>query len=392
MSDSTPDIRNGDASGNLEDARNGDVPDQTVDDGKGRIFPCTQCGADLVFHIGQQSLSCPYCGHDEALEFEEDEDVEEQDFRAMLERMAELRGKKADSLENTKEVRCESCGSTVSFQGSLTSSECAFCGSPIQREKVHDAPDRVPVDGVLPIRVNESQVRKNLAKWVKSRWFAPNEFKRRGVRGDFRGVYLPFWTFDSQTFTRYTGERGEYYYVTVGSGDNKRTERRTRWYPASGSFTKFFDDVLVNGTRGLPAKVLEKLEPWPLQQLVPFNQQLLAGFLAQTYDVELEPAFRDARTRIDKAIHSAVCSHIGGDTQRVHSVRSKYDPITYKHLLLPVWLLAYKYKGKSYQVAVNAMTGEVQGERPYSWIKITLAAIFGVAAGVAGAAAAGVFQ
>ena len=227
---------------------------------------------------------------------------------------------------------------------------------------------------------------------MKTRWFAPNDFKKRGVQGKFSGVYLPFWTFDSHTFTRYRGERGEYYYVTVGSGDNKRRERRTRWYPASGSFHKFFDDVLVNGTRGLPAKVLEKLEPWPLARLVPFNQQLLAGFLAQTYDVELEPAFRDAKLRIDKAIRSAVEHHIGGDTQRIHRIDSKYDPITYKHLLLPVWLLAYKYKGKSYQTAINAMTGEVQGERPYSWIKITLAVLTGIGAALGVAVATGAFQ
>ena len=102
------------------------------------------------------------------------------------------------------------------------------------------------------------------------------------------------------------------------------------------------------------------------------NQQVLAGYLARTYDVSLRDGFQEAEQRIESAIHSDVRQRIGGDTQRVHSISTDYGAMSYKHLLLPVWILAYKYGEKTYQVVVNAATGEVQGERPYSWIKITL--------------------
>jgi len=356
---------------------------QTIDDSAGRIFPCESCGADLKFHIGQQVLKCPFCQFEKEIVLADDARIEEQDFHGMLAHLEQLHNEEqqpADEQHDYNEVRCESCGANVVFVGSLTSSECAYCGSPIQLDSVRLAIRRIPVDAVLPFLTTREQARENLERWVKSRWFAPNEFRRRGADGKFNGVYLPYWTFDSLTFNNYSGERGEHYYVTVGSGKNKRRERRTRWYPASGSFQRFFDDVLVAATKDLPRKLLRGLEPWPLGHCVPANQEMLAGHLARTYETGLEGGFETAKARIDETIDSDVRSRIGGDTQRVHSIQSRYDAITFKHLLLPTWLLAYRYQKKTYQVIVNAATGEVQGERPYSWIKITCAVLAALAA------------
>lgn len=368
-------------------APRGDRPaGQSIDAGKGRIFPCEGCGADLVFHIGVQSLKCPYCGFEKAIALCEDRPVAEQDFHTMLVRLKELRDQGAPRQEvGQSEVRCEACGATVVFVGPLTSSECPYCGSPIQRNRVHDSPHRIPVDGVLPFQVPKQNAQANLSRWVKSRWFAPNDFLQRGVEGKFNGVYLPFWTFDTLTLTRYTGQRGEYYYVSVGTGNNRRQERRTRWYPASGQFQRFFDDVLVPAARNLNDGLMRALEPWPLGKCVHFNQEMLAGYLARTYEVELEEGFRQGRQHIDAELAADVRRRIGGDTQRVHSINTRYDAVTYKHLLLPVWLLAYRYHEKTYQVMVNAATGEVQGERPYSWVKITLAvlAVLAIAGSIA---------
>ncbi|MCH8828696.1 MAG: hypothetical protein IID45_03860 [Planctomycetes bacterium] len=357
---------------------------QTTDEGKGRIFPCDGCGADLKFHIGQQQLKCEFCGYEKEIELSAEAAVEEQDFHAMLARVHELRDRnretKPSAEKESKEVRCESCGGTVVFTGTLISSECPYCASPIQLEDAYTAQDRIPVDGVLPFLVDRKKAHHNLAGWVKSRWFAPNEFLRRGVQGKFNGVYLPYWTYDSMTGNVYHGQRGEHYWVTVGSGKNQRRVRRTRWYPASGRFQRFFDDVLVIASRGLPLNLVQRLEPWPLHRVAPFNQQMLAGYLARTYEVELDDGFREARQRIEAAVLDEVRRRIGGDVQRVHSVNTHYDAITCKHLLLPTWLLAYRFHDKAYRVMINAGTGEVQGERPFSWLKITLTALAAVAA------------
>ncbi|MEZ6058298.1 MAG: hypothetical protein R3C01_16485 [Planctomycetaceae bacterium] len=358
-----------------------DVAGQTTDEGKGRIFPCDGCGADMVFHIGEQQLQCPYCGFLKEIETDETAEVREQDYHAMLKRLKALEEEGVDlQVPDQSEVRCNSCGGTVLFQGTLTSSECPYCGSPIQRNKVHSATQRIPVDAVLPFLIDRKSAADRLKEWVQSRWFAPNEFRRRGANGTFQGIYLPYWTFDSLTFTSYSGQRGENYTVTVGTGKNQRTETRTRWYPASGSFQRFFDDVLVVASAGLPDKYILALEPWPLSRCIPFTQQVLAGYLARTYDVELPDGFAEGRARIDEALLRDVRRRIGGDKQRVHSVKSRYDEVTYKHLLLPVWMLAYRYQEKSFQVFINAATGEVQGERPYSVVKIVLAVMCVLAA------------
>ncbi len=364
-----------------------DVVGATTDEGKGRIFPCESCGADFEFNIGQQKLKCPYCGFEKDVELSTDSEVVEQDFHAMLERIVEFReldeeakANEAEGVSGCSEVRCESCSGVVVFSGTLTSTDCPYCGSPIQRENVHTATKRVPVDGVLPFMVERSTVQGKLKEWVKSRWFAPGDFKKRGAQGKFNGVYLPYWTFDSLTFNVYSGERGENYTVRVGTGKNKRTETRTRWYPASGRFQRFFDDVLVVASQGLPEHYIIALEPWPLTQCVPFTQQYLAGYLARTYDIELDRGFENGKKRIDAEILSDVRGRIGGDKQRVHSVKSRYDAVTYKHLLLPVYLMTYRFKNKPYQIFVNAVTGEIQGQRPYSWVKILMAVLAGVAA------------
>jgi predicted RNA-binding Zn-ribbon protein involved in translation (DUF1610 family) len=353
-----------------------DVAGQTTDAGKGRLFPCEGCGADLHFDIGQQRLKCPYCGYEKEIELREDAEIQEQDLETMLARVqAQHDAGHADDQPGDLEVRCEKCGGTVLFTGTLTSSECPYCAAPIQREKIHSATQRIPVDGVLPFLVDQATARRKLADWISSRWFAPNEFLKRGAEGRFNGVYLPYWTFDAMTFNVYRGERGENYTVTVGSGNNRRTETRTRWEPAHGNFQRFFDDVLVVASTGLPRQYILGLEPWPLAKCLPFTQQVLAGYLARTYDVPLDAGFEDAKQRVNDAIHIDVCQRIGGDHQRIDVLDTRLDALTFKHLLLPVWMLAYRYHDQPYRVFINAGTGEVQGERPYSWVKIAFATI-----------------
>jgi hypothetical protein len=163
--------------------------------------------------------------------------------------------------------------------------------------------------------------------------------------------------------------------VDVKHGDQTQRERRTSWTSASGAFEQIFDDWIITAGSGLPPKLLEALEPWPLTECVPFNQPMLAGYLARTYDVELDGGFETARQGMEAAIEQRTRREIGGDEQRIDEIQTRFALITYKHLLLPVWLLAYRFREETYQIAINAVTGEVQGERPWSWVKITLAVI-----------------
>lgn len=347
--------------------------------GSQKTFPCDNCGAKLTFSIGAQKLKCEHCGHEKQLQFAEGARVEERNLEEALANQVTRRAA-TGQFAGTHEVQCTSCGAKVLFNGTLTSTSCSYCDAPIQREKAHEATNRLPVDGVCTFQVEKDIAGKKLKDWVKSRWFAPNEFKARGVDGKFDGVYMPYYTFDAMTYTRYTGERGDAHYVTVGSGQNARKERRVNWSSARGAFQRFFDDVCIPALKSLPQNLLHQLEPWPLEKIVPFSDQALSGKLAHTYEIELKDGLGLAKGRIEGELNLDVRRRIGGDEQRVHSMDTAYSALTYKHVLLPVWILAYRYAGKSYRVVVNAMTGQVSGERPYSPIKIALAVIAGLIA------------
>ena len=218
-------------------------------------------------------------------------------------------------------------------------------------------------------------------------WFAPNDLKKAVLNFDhFKGVYIPYWTYDTDTTTSYVGQRGEHYYVTetYTTTENGKTVtktrqvQRTRWYPASGRVHKFFDDILVAATNSLPRKYIYKLEPWDLENLVSFNKSFLSGFITEKYQVELPEGFEIAKGIAAAEITRLVHRDIGGDEQRIISMHSSYNNITFKHLLLPVFVSAYRFKNKVYQFLVNGRTGEVQGQRPYSWIKIVLVSLIGI--------------
>jgi hypothetical protein len=70
---------------------------------------------------------------------------------------------------------------------------------------------------------------------------------------------------------------------------------------------------------------------------------------------------------------------IAGDEQRIGNLNTDYNAITFKHILLPIWISAYQYNGKIYRFIINGRTGKLEGERPYSWIKIALTIVAVVA-------------
>jgi DNA-directed RNA polymerase subunit RPC12/RpoP/preprotein translocase subunit Sss1 len=348
-------------------------------------FPCKQCGAKVEFDPGAATLKCPYCNFENPIP-QSEEDIEELDFKAFL--------AKAASGEETVEsqtVKCETCAAEVSLDPGVAASECPFCGSNIV--KTGGSTKAIKPKSLLPFKVTQKEGREAFRKWIKSLWFAPGKLKQY-ARSDSKlsGIYVPYWTYDSDTTSYYTGQRGEHYWVTEtyttmedGKSVTKtRQVRRTRWYPASGVVWNRFDDILVLASKSLPTKYAEALDPWDLENLVEYNDDYLSGFRAESYQVDLAEGFEQAKEVMDDGIRVSVRADIGGDEQRIHSIKTKYEDITFKHILLPIWISAYRFKQKVYRFLVNARTAEVQGERPWSIIKIAMAVL--AAAGVIGGA------
>ncbi|MEO6956228.1 MAG: hypothetical protein ABI137_05735 [Antricoccus sp.] len=274
-----------------------------------------------------------------------------------------------------KEIVCQNCGGRTVFSGSITATKCPYCATPIQRNDVQNAPARLPIDGVLPFQVSEDAGRKVIEDWINNRWFAPNEFQKYRELGSFSSVYASYFTYDADTETEYSGQRGDSYTVTVGSGDNEHTETRIDWTYRSGIVQNTFDDVAELANTGFDPKRIRDLEPWPTQRATPYTPEFLAGHLARTYDKDAEAVLPSAKSRMEAEITQTVRSDIGGDEQRISHLNTAWHSLTYKYVLLPIWLLTVIYQGHAFQVFINGITGEVQGDRPYSKIKIAFATI-----------------
>jgi DNA-directed RNA polymerase subunit RPC12/RpoP len=333
-------------------------------------YPCGGCGAGVEYAAGTTVLRCPYCGHEQQL-VASGRQVREHAYVELPVKPVAMVGAHA--------LVCQKCGART--ESDALSERCQFCGAALVADAA--AGGQIVPEAVLPFQVDRDGVRTALRAWVSSRWFAPSRLKKVTEAETLRGTYLPHWTFDARTTTDYTGQRGDHYYVTerytvtVNGRTETRTRqvRKTRWRSASGQVRRDFDDVLVPATTQVPGEQLDKLTPWPLAQVQPFQPDYLAGFQTLRYNVEPSDGLTGAKSRMEPTIRDDCRADIGGDEQRVHSMDTRYDDVTFKLVLLPIWLLGYLYAGRLFQVLVNARTGEVIGQRPYSVVKIVLAVL-----------------
>ncbi|RVT86614.1 primosomal protein N' (replication factor Y) - superfamily II helicase [Rhodobacteraceae bacterium CCMM004] len=346
-------------------------------------FPCDTCGADMRFSPQTGQMVCDFCGNTEQVaDPATPHPMRELDFRrAVAQQLPQT------EMEETRVASCPNCGAQVEFDPAVHATECPFCATPVVADTgVHR---HIKPAGLVPFVLDEPAAHKAMSDWLGSLWFAPNGLSAYARKGrKMSGIYVPYWTFDADTRSRYTGQRGTVYYESrrvVRNGKSQTVQvQKVRWRSVSGRVARFFDDVLVMASTSLPRPYVEALEPWELGQLVPYSPAFLAGFRAEAYQVELDEGFDHARVKMDAVIARDVRFDIGGDRQRISSIDTDVSDVTFKHILLPVWMAAYKYRGETYRFVVNGQSGRVQGERPWSWIKITLAVIAAlIVAGIA---------
>jgi hypothetical protein len=342
----------------------------------GNTIKCKDCGGNLKYLPGTPFLNCEYCGAKNDIASEKSAPVEELDFESFLNEKAHLEDKQEIST-----VKCTNCAASTTLKPNVTSSNCPYCDTPLVVQNASTSSIIKP-SHLLPFKIDRKKSTQLFVEWSGGLWFAPSKIKEYAQHSaeKLNGIYMPYWTYDTNTVSSYTGMRGTYYYVTETYTDSQgksqtRQVRKTNWFPAIGTVYNDFDDVLIVSSKSLPEKLANELEPWDLNELTAYNDNYLSGFVTESYQVNLKEGFEKAKDRMKDKIYSTVKYDIGGDEQQVTSVDTVYNDITFKHILLPVWLSSYKYKDKVYRFLVNARTGEVQGERPYSAIKIALLVI-----------------
>jgi len=317
---------------------------------------------------------CPFCGVESPYVIDRTVGtVSENSLDAALKSAAA-----ADTQWNSerRSVQCRSCRAIMVYDAGRVGQNCEFCGAPalVPYEELKSP---VRPEGVLPFRIDRNRVRDNIRQWWRSKWLAPNRLAKASLVDTVHSVYIPYWTFDARAHCPWQAEAGHYYYVNVESRDSNgravvRQERRVRWVPASGVVEHTFDDDLVPGTTGVDADLLKQVEPFPTGECVPYDTAFLAGHVVEHYQVALSEAAGSSEAQMRAVLEQLCARQVPGDTYRNLVIHPTFSARTFKHLLVPIWLLVYMFGSKSYQVVVNGYTGRMAGRYPYSPWKIAL--------------------
>lgn len=330
-------------------------------------YHCPACGAEAHWTPSRQALACPYCGTQSPVILRARDggtEIVEHDLAVALGRIPDdARGWQVAKTT----VQCQSCHAISVLDPGTAGGRCTFCGSAqlVPYEQVKDA---FRPESLLPLRISESQARDLIRAWYKRRWLAPNALNARALTDTVHGVYLPYWTFDARAQARWTADSGTYYYTTV----NGKRQRHVRWTSAQGELSHAFDDDLVPASLGIQARWLRAVEPFPTSGLIPYDAGYLAGWTVERYQIDLVAAAGKSREQMDAELRRLCAAQVPGDTYRNLVVDAQYSDQRFKHILVPVWLMTYKYGSTSYQVVVNGVTGQMAGGRPWSWVKIAL--------------------
>jgi DNA-directed RNA polymerase subunit RPC12/RpoP len=344
-------------------------------------YVCPKCAGKMNFDAATGQLNCPFCGHTMPVPGSV-ESIQEHDLLMTLQ---DESGKAHGYGVAVKAINCKGCGATVNVQPNVTSTQCPFCGSNQVIELPPD-PKLIQPESVLPFAVDESKANRLFRDWLGQGLFTPNDLRALGGGQKLRGVYLPFWTFDAHAESNWRAESGDYYYVTewvTVTRDGKQVReqqqvQKVRWHWTSGHHAGDYDDVLVYATRSINVKILQKIYPYDTKKLLAYKPDFLAGWGAESYQISLAEAWPLGRDLIYSGERSACDALVPGDTHRNLSVSSDLSQLTYKHVLLPVWVASYRYNNKTFQFMINGQNGKVQGEKPISWIKVAIAVVIAV--------------
>ena len=353
------------------------MTDDFVEAGRNRVATmtetdrkCSACGGVMDFDPATAGLKCQYCGHTSELPSVggEADRAEELDFAS-----AEQTGN-CDWGAEKKTVICKSCGAESIYDALQVAHACPYCGS----NQVMEAKNQntLAPGGVCPFRIDVKTAAVNFRSWLGRKIFCPGKAKRQAQHEAFQGVYLPYWTFDTQTTSEYSGRYG---HRRTRRTRNNKVETYIEWHSTSGVHQEFINDQLVMGTERYDREILARIEPFNTEENVAYKPEYLAGFIAERYSIGLRDAWERAkgfiRNKLKRNIETAIRSRHGASTVEVHSFTTRHADIKYKYLMLPVWISSFRYKEKIYHFVVNGQTGRVGGRAPISPLRVAIAVV-----------------
>lgn len=327
-------------------------------------FQCQNCGGTIKWNIAKQQLECVSCRAPFVPENRYGP-IQEHDYNSFLASEQQEQTFPGETL-----VTCSTCGAQMTFGQQDTAKVCPMCGSSQVME--HRQIAGVAPDGLIPFRVDKTTAQLCFRQWISSLTFAPNRLKKAVQQGKLEAVYLPFWTFDTQTEASYSGQGGD-------TRQDDEGHSYTDWTSVRGHLSVFFDDLAICAATGPVQALIGGILPYSTQNgSVPYDSAYLSGFSAQRYSVKADQAFEQAAQGIRTYLNQQAEQEIkdrGYDSARVEHLDVHFYNVGYKHILVPAWVSSFFYQGKSYLYLINGETGKVSGKRPYSALKILAACV-----------------
>lgn len=278
---------------------------------------------------------------------------------------ADVAAKKLIQTASPHSFTCKSCGASMSYDASAKALRCPFCGSTDMEERT-DSRSIKPL-GVVPLRVNHEQAESILRQFLSTGFWRPGDAAQVSSIGEITSVYVPYWVFVAATDTRWTAD-----------SSNTPMGARGNWYPITGSHNSNYNGILISGSSVLTPNETNSIAPFQLEDAVPPEQVDLANQIVEEFRVPRKLARPLARGAIEFLETEACTQQVPGRARNV-KVNVSISSMGGDPMLLPVWVLAYRYKERVYRVLINGQTGKIAGDAPFSYHKLTaVIAIVGV--------------
>ncbi len=330
---------------------------------------CVNCGSSMKFDPKTNSLKCDYCEYLIPLNKEEVEIVEKDFFEAIKNNKGYTQSVEDNSVN---EIECKNCGAKLLYDNTVVTKECPYCHSKHIIKVENDI--FIKPGYLIPFAIEKDEVNSKFKSWLKAKFFAVKNIDYNNVINQVNGVYIPCWTYDMHSYSSYTAERGTYYYTTVTRRVNGKTvterKRKIRWRNVSGVYDTFHDDILIDASKVQATPVKNVMKSFDLKKLEAYDNRYILGFIAKRYEIDIEEGFNMAKEDASHVISRGIENQVGGDRVRNIRFNPSYNDIKFKHLLLPIWNIGYKYKNKDYYFVMNGQTGQFEGSYPKDVKKI----------------------
>ena len=333
---------------------------------------CSSCGGTLRYDIASYGLVCDFCGTVKRLHRpEEGAAIGEFDFSTAL------RGSSTNWGVTRRLVTCKSCGAQMLYDSDQMSGMCPYCGSAVVLS-AEDANCGVAPTAIIPFTLTKEQVAEKFYRWNKFAFWSPEKFRRGKILSDLVPVYIPYWTFEADAVTTYSGKFG----YTTGSGDNEKTTM----YQKTGIAEKHISEFNVCGSRKFfNDKMLNSVVSFKSRECLPYTPETLSGMAAEIYTIGIDEAWQYAKTiGLKKDIMESTRENEHADCYSNLVYSTEFYNVKFKYVLVPVYLAGCRYGGKTYNVVASGTNGRGNCNRPISVAKFIIVPLLFLAYFMAG--------